>query len=90
MPGASPKVLTAAEIVSEFARRNQDGSALQRLEALTIEGRIRTAAGEEQQLFLYKMRPDRFRLVVRAGGTTRFILAFDGRRCGTPTCPRRR
>lgn len=77
---AKPKILTAAEIVSEFARHNQDGSAMQHLRAYTIEGKLRGADGEEQQLWLYKMRPNRFRLVVQVRGTTRFILGFDGER----------
>lgn len=74
------KVLTAAAIVSEFTRHNQVGSALQRLRAYTVEGRLKTAAGEEQRLLLFKMRPDRFRLAVLIDGTTRFIVAGDGQR----------
>lgn len=77
---AKPKILTAAEIVSEFARRNQEGSAMQHLHAYTIEGTLKSADGEEQQLWLYKMRPNRFRLVVQVRGSTRFILGFDGER----------
>lgn len=77
---AKPKVLTASDIVSEFSRRNQVGSAWQRLHAYVVEGRLKSAAGEEQQFLLFKMRPDRLRLVVRAGGVTRFILAADGDR----------
>ncbi len=77
---AAPKVLTAAEIVSEFARHNLDGSALERLQAYVVEGRLRTATGEEQHLLLFKMRPDRFRLVVLVDGATRFIMGGDGRR----------
>ena len=73
-----PKVLTAADIVSEFSRRNQVGSALQRLQAYTVEGRLKNSTGEEQELLLFKMRPDRFRLVVRSAGLTRYILSGDG------------
>ncbi len=75
-----PKVLTAAEIVSEFSRRNQSGAALPRLQAYTVEGKISGAAGEELDLLLFKMRPDRFRLVLRKDGITRSILAADGER----------
>ncbi len=75
-----PKVLTAADIVSEFSRRNQVGSAMQKLQAYAVEGKLKTVTGEEQQLFLFKMRPDRFRLVIRSGGNTRYILAADGER----------
>ena len=75
---AKPKVLTAAEVVAEFARRNQSGASLQRLHAYVVEGRLTNAAGEEQELLLFKMRPDRFRLVIRAGGLTRYIMAADG------------
>ncbi len=75
-----PKALTAAEVMSEFARHNQVGSAADRLRAYMIEGRLRTAAGEDQRLLLFKMRPDRFRLVVQAGGSTRLILAGAGGR----------
>jgi hypothetical protein len=74
------KGLTAATIVSEFSRHNQVGSALQRLRAYTVEGRLKTASGEEQHLLLFKMRPDRFRLAVLVDGTTRFIVAGDGQR----------
>ena len=75
---AKPKVLTVADIVSEFSRRNQVGSALQRLQAYTVEGKLKPAAGGEQELLLFKMRPDRFRLVVRSGDLTRYILSGDG------------
>jgi len=76
-PGQT-KTLTAAAIVSEFTRHNQAGSALQRLRAYTVEGRLKTTSGEEQHLLLFKMRPDRFRLAVLVGGTTRLIIAGDG------------
>ena len=77
---AKPKVLTAADIVAEFSRRNQVGAAQQHLHAYVVEGRIKTAAGEEQELLLFKMRPDRFRVMIRKGGATRYILAGDGDR----------
>ena len=75
---AKPKVLTAADIVSEFSRHNQVGSAMQRLQAYSIEGKLKTVRGEVQELLLLKMRPDRFRLVVRTGGVTRLIIGSDG------------
>jgi len=77
---AKPKVLTSADIVSEFSRRNQVGSALQRLQAYTVEGRLTTPGGEQQELLLFRMRPDRFRLVVRSGGRTQYLMGFDGSR----------
>ena len=77
---AETKTLTASDIVSEFSRHNQVGSAAQRLRAYTIEAKLKTAAGEEQRLLLFKMRPDRFRLAVLIGGNTRFIVAGDGQR----------
>ena len=73
----APKALTAAEIVSEFARHNQAGSAMLRFQAYTVEGRLTTSTGQVQQLMLFKMRPDRFRLVLRVGGLSRYILAAD-------------
>ena len=72
------KTLTAAAIVAEFSRHNQVGAALQRLRAYTIEGRLKTASGEEQRLLLFKMRPGRFRLAVLVKGTTQLIVAGDG------------
>ena len=75
-----PKLLNAADIVAEFSRHNQAGSALQRLQAYTVEGKLKTATGEEQELLLFKLRPNRFRLVVRSAGLTRLILASDGSR----------
>ena len=80
MEPANPKMMTASEIVAEFSRRNQVGSALEHLQAYIVEGRIKTASGEEQQILLFRMRPDRFRLVVRVGGVTRYILAGRGGR----------
>jgi hypothetical protein len=77
---AKPKLLTASDIVTEFSRRNQTGSALQRLQAYVVEGRIKTANGEEQELLLFRMKPDCFKLVVRSAGVTRYILAGSGGR----------
>ena len=75
---AKPKLLTASDIVTEFSRRNQTGSALQRLQAYVVEGKIKTASGEEQELLLFRMKPDCFKLVVRSAGVTRYILAGSG------------
>ena len=69
---------SASAIVAEYIRRNQTGSALQRWHAYVLEARVQTAAGETQQLCLYRLRPDRFRLTVSAGGVSRFIQAGDG------------
>lgn len=76
---AQPKVLKVGDIASEFARRNQSGSAVQRLRAYTIEASLKTATGVVQHLILTRMRPDRFRLVVQEGDTTKLIIAYDGR-----------
>ena len=75
---AKPRELTAAGLVAEFARRNQDGAAAQRLRALAFEIEFTPASGERLELFLFRLRPDRFRLVVRSGGATRTITAYDG------------
>jgi hypothetical protein len=72
---ARPRELSAADIVAEFSRRNQVGSSVARLQSYAVEGRIKSADGELQDLLLFRMRPDSFRLIVRAGGTTRYILA---------------
>jgi len=75
---AKPRELTAADLVAEFARRNQDGVAAQRLRALAFEIEFTPASGESLEMFLFRLRPDRFRLVVRSGGATRTITAYDG------------
>jgi hypothetical protein len=77
---AKPKELTAAEIVSEFARRNQAGAALTKLRAYCVEAQLKPVGGAEQHLLLFKMRPDRFRMQVQVEGLSRYILAFDGQR----------
>lgn len=77
---ARPKELTVADIVSEFARRNQTGAAVAKLQAYTIEGQLTDPTGQVSELLLYKMRPDRFRLVMRRAGRTQSILAGDGDR----------
>lgn len=74
----APKVLTAADILSEFSRRNQTGSALERLRAYSIDGQLKPASGEAQHIVLFKLRPDRFRLHVLTGETMRYLLANDG------------
>jgi hypothetical protein len=75
---AKPRELTAQEIVAEFARHNQEGSAAQRLQSYVVEARLTTTAGERQQLLLFKMRPDRFRLMLIKEGLTRYVLAGEG------------
>jgi hypothetical protein len=77
---AAPKTLTAAEIVSEFARRNQVGTAMLKLQAYIAEGQLTTATGEVQQLVISKMRPDRVRVVVLSGGLTQYTIAADADR----------
>lgn len=77
---AKPKLKTAADIAAEFVRRNEDGAALQRLRACTVEGRLRPSTGGEQRLVLCRMQPDSFRLTVMEEGRTRYILAGEGGR----------
>lgn len=74
----APRELKAADLVSEFARRNQNGAAVARLQAYTIEGRLTSGTGEKTEMLLFKMRPNRFRLVLRREGRTLSILAGDG------------
>ncbi len=73
-----PKTLSAADIVSAFARQNQEGSAAARLRSYALEGRMKSPTGEDQTVFLFRLRPDRFRLAVAIGGETKYVLAFDG------------
>ena len=74
-----PKVLTVEEIVAEFSRRNQAGVATAaRLRAYAVEAKVTTVTGEAQQLMLYRLRPGRFRLVVRSDGVSKLITGFDG------------
>ncbi len=75
---AKPQVLTATEIVSEFSRHNQSGAALTKLRAYLLEAQIHNAAGEEQHVFVFKLRPDRFRLVIQQSGASRLVVGFDG------------
>ncbi len=75
---AKPRELSASDIVVEFGRRNQESAAWQKLRALTIESQLKTASGEELKIFLFRLRPDRFRMVIVANGATRFITTFDG------------
>jgi len=75
---AKPKELTAADIVAEFSRRNQKDQALDHLRAYTIDGTLTDAGGHESRLLLFKLRPDRFRLQVLVGDSTRYILSADG------------
>lgn len=75
-----PKALSAAEIVSNFTRQNQEGSAVARLRSYALEGRLKQPTGEEQGVFLFRLRPDRFRLALVGGEGTKYVLAFDGER----------
>lgn len=72
--------LTAKEIVAEFGRRNQNGTMMQRLQSYVIESRLKTAAGQEQRIFLFKLRPEFFRLAVFEGKDLLFIEAGNGTR----------
>ncbi len=75
---AKPRELTASDIVAEYGRRNQEGAAWQNLRALSIESQLKTANGDDLKIFLFRLRPDRFRMVIQAGGATRFMTIFDG------------
>jgi hypothetical protein len=77
---AKPRELTAGDIVGEYGRRNQEGAAWQKLRALSIESQLTTATGEELKIFLFRLRPDRFRLAIQSNGATRLITMFDGAR----------
>jgi hypothetical protein len=73
-----PQALTADDILAEFSRHNQKDLALEHLRAYTVDGRLTEGGGTEQRLLLFKLRPDRFRLHVLVGETTRYILSDDG------------
>ena len=75
---AKPEELTATDILSEFSRHNQKDQALEQLRAYTIDGQITDAMGRVQRILVFKLRPDRFRLHVVIGDSTRYILAHDG------------
>lgn len=76
-----PKVLSAGEILSEFARRNQNGAAAARLRGYAVESTMRVGDGPARTMLLYKLRPDFFRLQVPADAAQAgFIVGFDGAR----------
>lgn len=74
-----PKVLSAADIVSEFSRKNIAGTALDRLQAYSIEATMRPPAGEPREILLVRMRPDRFRLSIKSGGLTQQVISTGSR-----------
>jgi hypothetical protein len=78
LASAKPLELTATDILAEFSRRNQKDLALDRLRAYTIDGTLTEFGGNVEQLLLFKLRPDRFRLHVLVGDSTRYILSADG------------
>jgi hypothetical protein len=78
LASAKPKELTAADILAEFSRRNQKDLALDHLRAYTIDGTLTEFGGNTERLLLFKLRPDRFRLHVLVGDSTRYILSADG------------
>jgi hypothetical protein len=75
---AKPREQTAAEIMAEFSRRNQKDRALDHLRAYTMDGTLTDFGGKTEELLLFKLRPDRFRLHVLVGDSTRYILSADG------------
>ena len=75
---AVPHELTAAEIVDEYARRNQTGAAAQKLQAYSMQATLRTATGTTQKLTIFRMRPDLLRLVVSASDSTELVLIENG------------
>jgi len=75
---ARPKEQTAADIMAEFSRHNQKDRALDHLRAYTIDGTLTEFGGKTEELLLFKLRPDRFRLHVLVGDSTRYILSADG------------
>ncbi len=84
----APKILSAAEIVSEFARRNQAGAATAKWRAYEVEATMQTPGGGEQVLQLFKLRPNRFRVHLRATGKDAQVVAFDGTRYWRQAGPR--
>jgi hypothetical protein len=75
---AKPKELTATDILAEFSHHNQKDLALDHLRAYTIDGTLTEFRGNTERLLLFKLRPDRFRLHVMFGDSTRYILSADG------------
>ena len=77
---SAPLALSVGDILADFSRQNQSGSAADAIRAFSVDGTLKLPNGEEQHLRLFKLRPDRFRLHVLVGETTRYILAHDGTR----------
>jgi hypothetical protein len=70
-----PKALTAQDIVLEYARRNVDGSSIQKLHGYVVEGDVDTASVGAMHLVLFKLRPDFVRMVFMKDGVTRSVVA---------------
>jgi hypothetical protein len=76
---AKPRVLTAADIVSEFSRHNQEGTATQQLYAYVSEGSLESSEGTFEVVVL-KLRPDFVRVVVEKDGKVQSVIAGHGGR----------
>ncbi len=76
---AKPRVLTAADIVSEFSRHNQEGTATQQLYAYVSEGSLESAEGTFEVVVL-KLRPDFVRVIVGKSGKVQSVVAGHGER----------
>ena len=71
--------LTADEIVADFSRHNQEGAALQKIQAYVIEGDVESQANGIVHLLMFKLRRDYVRVVVMKDGLTRSVIAgHDG------------
>ena len=75
---ARPKVLSAQDIVGEFARRNQVGAAAAKLRAYQVEARLRNPDHSEMEVRLFKLRPDLFRVHLRPQDGTAQVITYDG------------
>ena len=75
---AQPTVLTVGDIVAEFARRNQEGSSIEKLRAYVIDATVDSPVTGSHQVMLFKLRPDFVRMVFLKDGLTQSIVAGHG------------
>ncbi|MDX2187246.1 MAG: hypothetical protein SFV32_09960 [Opitutaceae bacterium] len=75
--GAAAREDSAASLLSEFSRNNQQGAAVARLRTYVVDCELKTSSGVNQRLVIARQRPDRFRLHVYEGGTLQMVLAGD-------------
>jgi hypothetical protein len=75
---ARPASLSADDIVAEFSRHNQEGSAITKLKAYVTDGMMDTPGTGSLRLIMFKLRPDFFRMVVMQDGLVRSVIAGHG------------